>query len=66
MTTLHHVAECSGSTKQADLLLAHGAHLDATARHGRAALSYAMDRGHTDMVAHLSKLGARQSPSPEM
>ena len=66
MTTLHHVAQWSGSTKQADLLLAHGANLNATARHGRTALCYATDHGRTDMVAHLSKLGARLPPSQEM
>ncbi|MFT4511908.1 MAG: ankyrin repeat protein [Planctomycetota bacterium] len=64
MTALHHVAEWGGSIEQADLLLQHGANLNSATRHGLTPLCYAVDRDRKDMIAHLTKLGARQTPPP--
>lgn len=65
MTALHHVAEWSGSTDQADVLLAHGANLESTARHGKTPLDYAIDRGRAAMAAHLRARGTREPTACE-
>ncbi len=63
MTPLHHVAEWSGRAGQVDVLLAHGADINAAARHGWTPVNYAVDRGREEMIAYLKQLGPQRSES---
>lgn len=50
MQPIHHCGEWAGHPRMVDLLLQHGADINATAENGWTPLDYAMDRGRDDMV----------------
>jgi len=60
MTPLHHAAEWGPKIclQLVDLLIEAGADINAKDERGWTALRYAKDRGRTEMVEHLGKLGA--------
>ena len=62
MTPLHHAAEWGPKVclQLVDLLVDAGADLNAKdGEHGWTPLQYARDRGRTEMIEHLTKLGAK-------
>ena len=61
MQPIHHCGEWPGHAGQVDLLLAHGADVNAAAGNGWTAFDYAMDRGRQDMVSTIEALGGRVS-----
>ena len=61
MMAIHHVAEWSGTPDQVDLLLKHGANINARGDNNWTPLDYAVDRNRSKMISYLEALGARRS-----
>jgi len=62
MLALHHVAEWgSAAAAQADLLLAHGADVNARSENGWTPLDYAIDRSRVEIAEHLKARGGVES-----
>ncbi len=61
MQPLHHVCEWPGSRDMAELLIEHGADINAAAANGWTPLDYAMDRGRHEMAAFIADLGGVES-----
>lgn len=61
MQSIHHCAEWAAYTEQVDLLLQHGAEINAVADKGWAPLDHAMDRGRKEMISYLEAKGGRLS-----
>jgi ankyrin repeat protein len=58
-TPLHYAA-MRGEKTQAEMLLAHGANMDARGWYGKTPLSLAKENGHTEIVELLRKHGAKE------
>lgn len=61
MQPIHHCGEWSACTEQVDLLLEHGADINALAENGWTPLDYAMDRGRKEMMNSLEARGGSVS-----
>ncbi len=62
MQPLHHIGEWGAANPdQADLLLAHGADINATAGNGWTPLDYAIDRSRMNIAEHLKARGGKES-----
>ena len=61
MLPIHHCGEWAAYAEQVDLLLEHGADINAAAGNGWTALDYAMDRGRKGMVNTLQVRGGSMS-----
>lgn len=56
-----HVAATRNAIEEMEMLLAHGAEMDATGEHGYTALHNAVEQGHLEAVAWLIERGANRN-----